>query len=115
MRLYGVEELLQVGQGDLDFVAFMLETFVESCEEAIQSLSQGMEQADITLLKTAAHTLRPNLVHLQALHLLAPVEALDRWEGNFRVDELQPLVEAITLLLREVVTQIKLDMKAWQV
>ena len=32
--LYQTDELLHVGQGDLEFVRFMLETFVESCEEA---------------------------------------------------------------------------------
>ncbi|MDO7845233.1 response regulator [Hymenobacter sp. M29] len=108
-RLYAVDELLSVGQGDSEFVAFMLETFVESCEEAILNLRQGLDQADLTLLKTTAHTLLPNLVHLRAQHLLPPVDALDKWEGSFRSDELQLLVNTITMLLRDIITQIKLD------
>ncbi|OGX85434.1 hypothetical protein BEN48_14355 [Hymenobacter glacialis] len=110
-QLYGVEELLQVGQGDPTFVTFMLETFVESCEEAMQGLSQGMLTSDLVLLKTTAHTLLPSLVHLQALHLLAPVEVLDQWQGGFKAATLQPLVDSIILLLREVVAQIRLDTK----
>ncbi|HEX8330785.1 MAG TPA: response regulator [Hymenobacter sp.] len=112
MKLYGVEELLQVGQGDESFVAFMLETFVESCEEAIESLQQGMLAKDMVLLKTTAHTLLPNLVHLQARHILSPVEALDQWEGGFHSEGLQPLVDSVSMLLREVVNQIELDTKS---
>ncbi|WP_201977192.1 response regulator [Hymenobacter rubidus] len=108
-RLYAVDELLKVGQGDADFVAFMLATFVESCDEAIQGLNLGMQTGDIALLKTAAHTLRPNLTHLRAHQLLPPVEALDEWQGAFQPKTLQPLVDSIVLLLREVVTQIRLD------
>ena len=108
-KLYAVDELLEVGQGDLEFVAFMLETFVESCEEAIERFGQGMETADIKLVKTTAHTLRPNLTHLRAEHLLPPVAALDEWQGSFQPDTLQPLVDSVVLLLREVVTQIRLD------
>ena len=108
-QLYAVDELLAVGQGDPEFVAFMLEIFLESCEEAVQDLSRGLREADVTLLKTTAHTLRPNLVHLRAVHLLPPVEALDQWAGVFEPAALQPLVNSIILLLREVVTQIKLN------
>jgi len=82
---------------------------VESCEEAIERFGQGMETADIKLVKTTAHTLRPNLTHLRAEHLLPPVAALDEWQGSFQLDTLQPLVNSVVLLLREVVTQIRLD------
>ncbi|MDO7850248.1 response regulator [Hymenobacter convexus] len=112
VKLYSIVDLLAAGQGDQEFVAFMLETFVESCEEATQNLSLGMQEGDIKLLKTTAHTLRPNIVHLRALQLLPPVEALDQWEGPFQADALQPLVDSITLLLRDVVTQITLDTNA---
>ncbi|WP_375416500.1 response regulator [uncultured Hymenobacter sp.] len=109
--LYQTVELLEVGQGDLDFVAFMLATFVEGCEDALHKLAQGMQEADIKQVKTAAHTLRPSLIHLRALHLLPPVETLDRWEGSFQPEALHPLVESVSQLLRELIAQIKLDTK----
>jgi signal transduction histidine kinase/ActR/RegA family two-component response regulator len=112
VKLYAVEDLLEAGQGDLEFVAFMLETFVESCEEAMKSLALGMQEENITILKTTAHTLKPNLVHLHALNLLPPVEALDQWQGPFEAQGLKPLVDSIRLLLLDVVAQIRLDMAA---
>ncbi|MBF9141474.1 response regulator [Hymenobacter properus] len=112
VKLYSIADLLVAGQGDQEFVAFMLTTFVESCEEAVQNLNRGMQEGDIKLLKTTAHTLKPGVEHLHALHVLPPVEALDQWEGPFQAEALQPLVDSITLLLRDVVTQITLDTNA---
>ncbi|WP_052732918.1 PAS domain-containing hybrid sensor histidine kinase/response regulator [Hymenobacter terrenus] len=111
-KLYQVDELLKLGQGKKDFVVFMLETFIESGEEALRQLSQGMQTGDIALLKMAAHALRPNLLCLGTSHLLPPVEALDQWEDGFRPVALQPLVESIVLPLRELIHQIKQDLKA---
>jgi len=109
-RLYQVDELLKVGQGDPEFVTFMLETFVESCEEALAGLAQGLADADIGRLKATAHTLKPSLVHLRARHIVAPVETLDRWDGGFRPRKLRPLVASIAQLLREVMAQITHDL-----
>lgn len=108
-KLYGIEELLQVGQGDREFVADMLDTFAEECEEALQNLSQGMREGDITRLKTAAHTLHPSLVHLRALHLVPPVRTLDHWTAGFQADTLQPLVNTILTRLTELVAQVRHD------
>ena len=110
--LYQIDELLHVGQGDPEFVTFMLETFVESCEEARLGLAQGLADGDVERLKTTAHTLKPNLVHLRAGHMVAPVEALDRWEGGFEDEALRPLVAAIDQLLAEIMTQIVHDLRA---
>ncbi|MGY3090674.1 signal transduction histidine kinase/AmiR/NasT family two-component response regulator [Hymenobacter sp. UYAg731] len=107
--LYAVDELLKVGQGDLDFVAFMLETFVESCEDALAGLAQGMQTQSLALLKATAHTLAPSLVHLGALHLLPPVKALDQWPGSFDPETLRPLTDTIAEGLREIMAQIKQD------
>ena len=101
-----------MGQGDPEFVTFMLQTFVESCEEARLGLAQGLAEGNMERLKTTAHTLKPNLVHLRAGHMVAPVEALDRWEGGFEDEALRPLVAAIDQLLAEVMTQIVHDLRA---
>ena len=110
--LYQTDELLLVGQGDLDFVNFMLETFVESCEEAVAGFAEAVRAADVVLLRTTAHTLRPSLVHLRALHILPPVEVLDKWSESFEAGAILPLVESVTRLLREVCERIRLDLVA---
>ncbi|RPD49475.1 response regulator [Hymenobacter sediminis] len=108
--LYQVDELLAVGQGDQEFVKFMLETFVESSEELLQELAHGLQGQDVTRLKSAAHTLRPSLAHLRVQHLLPVVTELDQWSAGFQPELLLPMVADITRQLEEIIQQIKNDL-----
>ena len=115
LSLYSIDDLLKAGQGDADFVVSMLHTFVESCEEALADLRQGLAAADLTLLKTTVHTLKPSLQHLNAWQVLPPVEKLDKWQGPFVLAPLLALVDQVTLLLTEVLTQIAQDLQQQRV
>ena len=109
VKLYTVDELLIAGQGDLEFVTFMLQTFVESCEEAAQGFSEGMREGNIDLIKSTAHTLWPSLAHLGAHQLVPPVEALDQWKSGFQPELLQPIIDSVLKMLHEIAAQIRLD------
>ena len=110
--LYQTDELLHVGQGDLEFVRFMLETFVESCDEAIVGFAQGLAGADVRQLRATAHTLLPNLTHLRARHILPPAERLDKWPEPFELAAVRPVVAEVTGLLRQVSARILADLAA---
>ncbi len=110
-NLYSIDDLLKAGQGDPEFVVFMLQTFTESCEEALQDLRRGLLTADLTLLKDTAHTLKPSLQHLNAWQPLSPVEKLDTWDGEFASEPLQLLVDSVEERLREALAQIALDLQ----
>jgi CheY-like chemotaxis protein len=110
-NLYSIDDLLKAGQGDPEFVVFMLQTFTESCEEALQDLRRGLLTADLTLLKDTAHTLKPSLQHLNAWQPLSPVEKLDTWTGEFAPEPLQQLVDSVEERLREALAQIALDLR----
>jgi hypothetical protein len=101
-----------VGQGDLEFVRFMLETFVESCDEAIAGFAQAVQAADAGQLRGTAHTLRPTLTHLRALHILPPVERLNKWPEPFELATVQPVVDETIGLLRQVSARIVADLAA---
>jgi CheY-like chemotaxis protein/HPt (histidine-containing phosphotransfer) domain-containing protein len=105
--LYEVEELLQVGQGDLSFVTFMLETFIESGEEMLQAFKQGLQQRCVKQLKSAAHTLKPSLAHLHVWHLMPSVIQLDEWQGEFQEAPLAALVTAVSQGLQEVIAHMQ--------
>jgi signal transduction histidine kinase/DNA-binding NarL/FixJ family response regulator len=110
-NLYSIDDLLKAGQGDPEFVVFMLQTFTESCEEALQDLRRGLLTADLALLKDTAHTLKPSLQHLNAWQPLSPVEKLDSWTGEFASEPLQALVDSVEERLREALAQIALDLQ----
>jgi signal transduction histidine kinase/ActR/RegA family two-component response regulator len=109
--LYCINDLLQAGQGDPEFVVFMLHTFLESCHEALQELQQGLREANLALLKGTAHTLKPSLQHLNAWQALPPVEKLNKWDGEFQPEPLRGIVKSVEGLLGEVMDQINLDLK----
>ena len=109
--LYSINDLLRAGQGDPEFVVFMLHTFLDSCQEALDELRQGLREANIGLLKGTAHTLKPSLQHLNAWQALPPVEKLNKWDGEFQSEPLQGLVKSVEGLLGEVMAQINLDLR----
>jgi signal transduction histidine kinase/CheY-like chemotaxis protein len=109
--LYSIDDLLKAGQGDPEFVVFMLATFVESCEEALADMRRGLQDADLTVMKTSAHTLKPSLQHLNAWQALPPVEKIDKWSGPFSLVELHTLVDLLEQLLKEMLAQIAQDLQ----
>ncbi len=108
--LYSIDDLLKAGQGDPEFVIFMLATFTESCEEALVDMRRGLQEADIRLLKDTAHTLKPSLQHLNAWQALPPVEKIDKWTGPFCAEDLTAAVNLLEMLLKEVLAQIAVDL-----
>ncbi len=110
--LYSIDDLLKAGQGDAEFVIFMLHTFTESCEEAMQDLRRGLHEADLALLKGVAHSLKPSLQHLNAWQALPPVEKLNKWADAFDPALLLPLVQETEQQLGEVLAQIASDLQA---
>jgi signal transduction histidine kinase/ActR/RegA family two-component response regulator len=109
--LYSIDDLLKAGQGDEEFVIFMLHTFLESCDEAVRDLHTGLDTADMPLLKTTAHTLKPSLQHLNSWQVLPPIEKLDKWSSGFELAPLQALVDLAEQLLLAVKTQMLLDLE----
>jgi signal transduction histidine kinase/ActR/RegA family two-component response regulator len=109
--LYSIDDLLKAGQGDPEFVVFMLRTFIESCQEALLELHQGLRDANLGLLKDTAHTLKPSLQHLNAWQVLPPIDKLNKWDGEFQPEPLQSLVRSAEGLLGDMLTQIETDLK----
>jgi CheY-like chemotaxis protein len=110
--LYKLDLLHQVGQGDDDFVALMLDSFIESCEEAVRDFTLALQTQDVKLLKATTHKLKPSLDHLHIQQALSLVEQMDSWEGGFDPQALQPRIETVNSLLRQIIEQMHLDLQA---
>lgn len=109
--LYSIDDLLKAGQGDPEFVVFMLRTFIESCQEALLELHQGLRDANLSMLKGTAHTLKPSLQHLNAWQALPAIDQLNKWDGDFQPEPLQTLVRSAEGLLGDMLTQIETDLR----
>ncbi|UOQ64910.1 PAS domain S-box protein [Hymenobacter volaticus] len=107
--LYKLDLLYQIGQGDEDFVVLMLESFIESCEEAVHDLGEALRTQDAKLLRATTHKLKPSLDHLHMHQLLPLVEHLDQWHAPFDAELLPPLIEEVVTLLQQVIMQMNSD------
>jgi CheY-like chemotaxis protein len=108
--LYKLDLLHQVGQGDDAFVVLMLDSFIESCEEAVRDFTLALQARNLELLKAATHKLKPSLDHLHAHQALPLVEQLDAWEGEFDAEVLGPLIRAANELLEQIMQQMHVDL-----
>jgi hypothetical protein len=109
-KLYRTDTLQEVSDNDSVFVAFMLRTFLESCESWLNTLHQGLHGGNVEALKEAAHHIRPSLAHLHIDQVLRLVTQIEAWEDPFDGLALQPLVKAIDELLRQVMAQMTIDL-----
>ncbi|MBO0359593.1 PAS domain S-box protein [Hymenobacter sp. BT186] len=110
--LYKLDLLYQIGQGDQGFVALMLESFIESCEEAAQDLHQTLLTQDGKLLKATTHKLKPSLDHLHIYQLLPLVKRLDAWDAAYDATVLPPLIKTVIELLEQIIRQMTIDLAA---
>ena len=114
-QLYNLAVLLEMSQGDQKFVASMLQTFINSTRSALRDLHEALAVGNMDGLHATAHKMRPSLRHLQIQPVTVLMDALDNWNAPFSYDDLQPLVEAADLLLREVIIEMSAELEARRV
>ncbi|WBA41635.1 PAS domain S-box protein [Hymenobacter canadensis] len=112
--LYNLDIVRKIGQNDVSFTLLMLESFIESCGEAIDELRIAIAEQDTLQIRTAAHKLKPSLDHLQVYRLLPLVVELDNWRAPFDAEHLPQLVEQIVAQLQELVWQMTLELQLLQ-
>jgi PAS domain S-box-containing protein len=110
--LYKLDMLLDTARGNQKFVESMLNTFIDGTYNALRDLARALEVGNMQGLQSTAHKLRPSLVHLQIQPAVAIMDQLENWEGPYRYDDLQPLVEAADRLLRQVLADMSAELQA---
>jgi CheY-like chemotaxis protein len=111
-KLYSLDILNRAAHNDQSFVSLMLQTFLTSAESILLSLRMSCQLADMSMLKAAAHKIKPSLAHLQIAQVLVSIDQLEKWEGEFDAVTLEPLVELVEQQLTQVMQQIRLDLKS---
>ncbi|TDN38853.1 hypothetical protein A8B98_22080 [Hymenobacter sp. UV11] len=109
---YNLAILLNTARGNEQFVASMLQTFLDGTANAIRDLNRALAVGNLQGLRATAHKLRPSLVHLQIHPVVALMDSLENWEGDFSYDDLQPLVESSDRLLRQVLAEMAIELEA---
>ncbi|TVT43577.1 PAS domain S-box protein [Hymenobacter setariae] len=109
--LYKLDILMNTARGNQKFVESMLKTFIDSTYNALRDLNRALEVGNLAGLQATAHKLRPSLVHLQIQPVVGLIDQLENWEGAFKYDDLQPLVEQSNHLLRQVLANMTTELE----
>jgi PAS domain S-box-containing protein len=109
--LYKLDTLLDTARGNQKFVESMLKTFIDSTQIALRDLGRALEVGNLAGLQATAHKLRPSLVHLQIQPVVGLIDQLENWESTFSYDDLQPLVEQVSQLLRQVLIDMAVELE----
>lgn len=112
--LYNLDIVRQIGQNEVSFTMLMLESFIESCNEAIAELHTAIAEQDTLQIRAAAHKLKPSLDHLQVYRLLPLIVELDNWRAQFDATHLPQLVEQVVAQLQELTWQMTLELQTLQ-
>lgn len=111
-QLYDLELLQSMSQGDQKFVTSMLQTFISSTHIILRDLHAALAVGNLVGLQAAAHKTSPSLRHLQIQSAISQMDVLEGWSGPFSYDDLQPVVESIDLVLREVIFKMTAELEA---
>ena len=109
--LYQLDGLLKIAGDNQQFVVTMLQTFLSSATAALGDLHQALEASNLAGLQATAHRLRPSLVHLQVQPVVALMDRLEQWESPFTYEEVQPVVETTSRLLRQVLADLRTEIE----
>ena len=111
-QLYDLRLLESMAQGDQKFIASMLQTFISSTRTALRDLHAALAVGNLAGLQATAHKMCPSLRHLHIHPAIGLMDALENWAGPFSYDDLQPMVEAVDLQLREVIFGMSAELEA---
>jgi len=101
--------LREIYEGDMEYMVFMFETFVESIEPELQALEQAFQAQDLVAIKRITHKIKPNfsMVGLPKYHLIA-MELEEQCDlGATPFSAIKPVVEGFLVQSREATELVK--------
>ena len=111
-QLYDLRLLESMAQGDQKFIASMLQTFISSTRTALRDLHAALAVGNLAGLQSTAHKMCPSLRHLHIQPAIELMDTIENWAGLFSYDDLQPMIEAVDLQLREVIFAMLAELEA---
>lgn len=107
-KLYSLEELEAISDGDKGFIATMKQIFEEEMLISLEKLTKAFAENDKNTIRVTAHTMKPSIDNLHINSIKTEIRALESGAAaGAPLEELQPLAEKVGAVLREVITDMK--------
>ena len=104
-KLYTTEKLDLIAAGDQSFIKMMLETFVKSCQEAIDLMNSAQASSDFETIGKAGHKIKPS-VDTVAPQLSAGVRMVEKIPENKDTEHLNEFLTDLGATLNQLRTDL---------
>lgn len=110
-KLYNLEKVLELAEGDQSFVQLLVDTFLEEIPEDLEKMTHAVGDNDSKTAYQFAHKMKPNFL-LFGIDVVDKVRLLEGWkDGNISFDEAQPALVFVKETANIAITQLQQDFK----
>lgn len=110
-KLYNLEKVNELADGDQDFVKAIVGTFLEEIPADIDLMTKAVAQNNPKEAYQYAHKMKPSFM-LFGIDVVDKVKLLESWkEGEISIDEAKPAVAFVNEMAKLAIEQLQNDFK----
>ncbi len=108
-RYYEKENLIQIADGDQDFMAVLVQTFLEEIHQDVYSMEEAIHNENRDLAYQYAHKMKPN-IEMFGIDVLKEITAIEAWSKSAKSKAyILPHLENVVSTLTNVFAELKED------
>ena len=108
-KAYSLDNVNELSGGDDEFIAVLVQTFLEEIPPDIDSMVQAVNQDNPQMAYQYAHKMKPNL-QLFDIDLLKYIKQVEAWSKNSKKkEEIIPVVDHIVATVGKAIEELKAD------
>ncbi len=108
---YSLKNVHELSGGDDEFVAVLVQTFLEEIPPDLDSMVQAVNSDNPQMAYQYAHKMKPNL-QLFDIDLLSQIKQIESWSKTSKAKEqIKPVLDHIVATVNGAIEDIKADFK----
>ena len=109
MSVYSVDNLKEVMGDDPEFIAVVVQTFLDEIPPDLEGLKGAVTEGDRKQAYAFAHKMKPN-IEMFGIDLIKTIRSIETWSRSSKdIDAVQPLVDEVNQVLQTVFVELRQD------
>lgn len=105
---YSITPLIELSNGDENFVKEMINLFIKSTKEAMQQLHQAYQEKNLTEVANQAHKMASPCRHIEALTTVAIIKQIENiCRKKIETNQLEQLIPKLQIKIEQLITQLQ--------
>jgi len=106
---YSLEHVEELSGGDKEFLAVLVQTFLEEIPPDLQNMVQAVDSDNPQMAYQYAHKMKPNL-QLFGIDLVNQIKQIESWSKTQKAkDEISPILNTIVEAINKAISDLKED------